>query len=240
MSVPEQTNLISDRLKQRSLLILTLLLSVCAVTYVASSFSLIFSLHTESGGLEDQTALVRKPSSRLNALNASRPVLERCRGGSKWCEDVDSALKAVYDHQNPKDCSKAKFFVYEEWPFGLGSAMGIKSGALACAIKHQRVLIILNGKHPEGWSSCPLDSMDCVFMPLTKCTREDVLRGASPDTLPTWTELNSNQEAFDKARVVALGTHILSFDRLQQLCWANACVFRSVTSLVQCLCLQRF
>mmetsp|Transcript_41749 Transcript_41749/g.69555 ORF Transcript_41749/g.69555 Transcript_41749/m.69555 type:complete len:412 (+) Transcript_41749:85-1320(+) len=195
-----------SKTKRKTLLIIAFLLSVCSVTYLLSSFALL-SINdiVPEGSTGPKALVVFKPSSRLNGFHN---VSKRCRGGSKWCEDVQSALKAVHDSQNPEDCSKAKFFVYEEWPFGLGSTMGVKSAALACAVTHQRVLVVLNGKHPEGWSSCPLESMDCVFMPLTTCSREDVLRGATPDTLPTWGSLHSNQEEFNKTRVVVLGAPI--------------------------------
>eukprot|EP00276_Gloeochaete_wittrockiana_P010782 CAMPEP_0184648108 /NCGR_PEP_ID=MMETSP0308-20130426/5186_1 /TAXON_ID=38269 /ORGANISM="Gloeochaete witrockiana, Strain SAG 46.84" /LENGTH=399 /DNA_ID=CAMNT_0027079689 /DNA_START=86 /DNA_END=1282 /DNA_ORIENTATION=+ len=95
-----------------------------------------------------------------------------CKGGAKWCEDAKEALHALWLHQNPPDCSKAKFLMYPEpeGGSGIGSSLTLKAGMLTYAIAAGRVLVPARNQWP--WGTCTHGGMDCLFMPLSWCTEE--------------------------------------------------------------------
>jgi hypothetical protein len=42
--------------------------------------------------------------------------------------------RAIYDHQNPADCSKAKFLIHSTIPSGVASIMNVETVSLLAAL----------------------------------------------------------------------------------------------------------
>lgn len=82
----------------------------------------------------------------------------------------------IWEHQNPTDCSTAKFLLYRhprlgEGSHGVGSLLHLETTALLLALNSGRVLTEIPGTfmtdHPYCGNRSTLDS--CYFEPLTHC-----------------------------------------------------------------------
>jgi hypothetical protein len=58
---------------------------------------------------------------------------------------TEEAQKLLYQHQNPENCSQARYLLWRMHGSGVGSDLHVMSAALATAITLGRVLIY----HPE-------------------------------------------------------------------------------------------
>lgn len=100
------------------------------------------------------------------------------------------AINYVQGHQNPKDCSKAKFLLTPYFNWGFGSEIHMYSVALAVAINMNRVLIMdrnnITGivrKHSKNAyqvnnTFCrdqQKEDLDCYYEPFSKCSFADVI-----------------------------------------------------------------
>lgn len=82
------------------------------------------------------------------------------------------AFRKIWQHQHPKNCNTAKFYVLRHFPAGIGSSLHVLSASLAVAMTHGRVLV-----HYEDPSFMWYDrkycrgvrSWECWFLPMTSC-----------------------------------------------------------------------
>ena len=90
------------------------------------------------------------------------------------------AQRVIWEHQNPSDCSKAKFLEYRHDVSGIGSQLHLHGQALALAMHLGRILVLPQDAqmHYYDKSFCPgEENWDCWFQPITWCkTRGDVLK----------------------------------------------------------------
>lgn len=116
-----------------------------------------------------------QPPGTLNkwSHNFSCPNQEFCDDMYPLNETLAIA-QLIHSHQNPADCSRAKYLVIErEWHSGLGSTVHIKAYSLLVALMSGRVLIDDPGIQ---WTMtfaanyCETQDWSCYFAPLTTCT----------------------------------------------------------------------
>jgi hypothetical protein len=78
----------------------------------------------------------------------------------------------IYDHQNPRDCSKANFLILtSEWHSGLGSNIHVKAWMLLVAIMTKRVLVDSPGIkwNMTNPANCAQQDWTCYFAPVSRC-----------------------------------------------------------------------
>lgn len=68
---------------------------------------------------------------------------------------LEEAIEAIYKHQHPSDCSKAKFLTNRAWEEGFGSELHVTGVGLATAMNLNRIYIMhpdqkYDGKMREG------------------------------------------------------------------------------------------
>jgi hypothetical protein len=98
-------------------------------------------------------------------------------------------LQAIWDNQNPPDCSQANYIIAHPATTGFGSVMHVEADALALALKLNRVLIRSDGIHPiHDWQTntphCKkqgVRSLECYYLPWSKCTLADAMAVAAAD-----------------------------------------------------------
>jgi hypothetical protein len=116
----------------------------------------------------------------------------RCTQDEEWCDsrhlpqDTDAVQRAIHAHQNPQDCSRARFLVLStEHSSGLGSSLHIHAYMISLAISDNRVLVIDPAVRwdyvPKGLCSCDdIEELpktckpgtvlsDCFFLPASRC-----------------------------------------------------------------------
>lgn len=129
-------------------------------------------------------------------------------------------FEAIWDHQHPKDCSKAKFAIALGWEHGFGSETHVLGVALGLAMNMDRVLIRMpsdpnakQGQYDKGdkWHSqyrfqinnqfCKdqnQTSLDCYYEPWSSCTIQDAIGNLTPKEL--WSHKHMvNQGQFSKS-----------------------------------------
>ncbi|KXZ41599.1 hypothetical protein GPECTOR_373g156 [Gonium pectorale] len=81
------------------------------------------------------------------------------------------AQREIYEHQHPKDCSKAKYLIYRVVPNGIGAVFHVAGVGLHLALDLGRVFIEAPGTFLTNTKECgdrkTLDS--CYFMPFAGC-----------------------------------------------------------------------
>jgi len=115
----------------------------------------------------------------------------------------NTAIREVWTHQHPLDCSRAKFMISSGWMGGFASVPHVEGVALAIAMELGRILL----PHPDGVvRGAPRDfgfhidhgwqvdneycrnqnttSLDCYYESWSSCTIEDALRGRSIKDIP--------------------------------------------------------
>ncbi|WIA30221.1 hypothetical protein OEZ86_000312 [Tetradesmus obliquus] len=98
--------------------------------------------------------------------------------------------RAIHAHQNPADCSKARFLIHSTIPSGVASIMNVETVSLVAALNSGRIMheeydhLLTQNGYCRG--NATLDS--CYFEPLTRCrlTREEA---AAAPTLKTVEQL---------------------------------------------------
>ena len=55
-------------------------------------------------------------------------------------------LDLIWEHQNPPNCSEAKFLISGGWPYGFGSRIHMEGWVMGIAMQLDRVFLI----HPDG------------------------------------------------------------------------------------------
>ncbi len=80
--------------------------------------------------------------------------------------------RAIHKHQNPPDCSRARYLIHEPFTaFGLGAVYYGISKSLAIAHATNRVLVIQTITKPWPLSEgCDTPGHRCFFQPETRCT----------------------------------------------------------------------
>jgi len=58
---------------------------------------------------------------------------------------LEEAIEAIYKHQHPSDCSKAKYLINRAWEQGFGSELHVTGVGLATAMNLNRIYIM----HPN-------------------------------------------------------------------------------------------
>mmetsp|Transcript_5138 Transcript_5138/g.14782 ORF Transcript_5138/g.14782 Transcript_5138/m.14782 type:complete len:436 (+) Transcript_5138:231-1538(+) len=116
----------------------------------------------------------------------SCPVWEDVLPGAWTVQDVRSgqgealhgtslAQRELFRHQNPQDCSNARFLVHKSQLSGIGSMIHQASIALAAALDTDRVMIFQNPDSHVLLSDdyCHnMKAMDvCYFLPISNCTK---------------------------------------------------------------------
>eukprot|EP01038_Epipyxis_sp_PR26KG_P011760 gene11760-15737_t len=99
------------------------------------------------------------------------------------------AIENIWRHQNPVDCSKAKFLIAEGWPQGFGSEVHILGIGLALALNMNRIYVM----NPNGplspimeldnrWqvnnsycNSIGKKTHECYYEPWTNCSIDIIL-----------------------------------------------------------------
>eukprot|EP00607_Mallomonas_marina_P003011 CAMPEP_0182435834 /NCGR_PEP_ID=MMETSP1167-20130531/77916_1 /TAXON_ID=2988 /ORGANISM="Mallomonas Sp, Strain CCMP3275" /LENGTH=128 /DNA_ID=CAMNT_0024627299 /DNA_START=196 /DNA_END=579 /DNA_ORIENTATION=+ len=106
-----------------------------------------------------------------------------------------AAMKAVWDHQHPADCSKAKFLISPGHAAGFGSQYHVEGSFLAIAMNLDRVLIA-HPVFPSSWQfenpHCQTKekkytNFDCYYEPYSSCTIQDVMSAYDPSSTSTST-----------------------------------------------------
>ena len=94
------------------------------------------------------------------------------------------ALKAIFEHQFPKNCSNVKFLVSDGFASGFGSRLHVEGLGLALALQLGRVYISRNDSHSFLWETnvnhCKQQgkfNMYCFYEEWTNCSLEDALQG---------------------------------------------------------------
>lgn len=121
---------------------------------------------TAAAGNQTQQTASALPVWKRHYLLANDPVqLELCSStqiprawrasrsaaqGSLQLPGTAAVQPLIYAHQNPRDCSKARFLVYQHpGHLGLGALMDYLADALAWAISEDRVLLL---DYPSSWT----------------------------------------------------------------------------------------
>ena len=98
---------------------------------------------------------------------------------------TELALEKIWEHQHPKDCSKVKFLISNNWAAGFGSEFHVFGAALGLSMNLGRVFL----QHPYvlpylKWQTnttfCARQSpirrgLECYFEPWSSCTIFDAL-----------------------------------------------------------------
>lgn len=111
----------------------------------------------------------------------------------EWCDtpynDTLAVQTAIHAAQNPASCDTARILVItEEWPSGLGSTLAIHAYTLALALSDNRVIVRAPSQGwpfappsmcgcdrvgkpcvPGGEPSTVVSSLDCLFVPVSRC-----------------------------------------------------------------------
>lgn len=174
-------------------------------------FSLLMSAYSKNGKLgKTERSLIdnpmhhawRPPQSWYDQQNwvSTFPTCEAEH--VEWCdssystEETEQVQREIHRHQNPSNCSDARFLVVaKEWKAGLGSALHMHAFLLSLALSDDRVLVIdpdLGWDFaPQGMCSCDkieepktclphsiLSNKDCFFMPTSHCMPPDSWKDA--------------------------------------------------------------
>eukprot|EP00933_Yihiella_yeosuensis_P027004 TRINITY_DN2094_c2_g1_i1.p1 TRINITY_DN2094_c2_g1~~TRINITY_DN2094_c2_g1_i1.p1 ORF type:complete len:168 (+),score=22.74 TRINITY_DN2094_c2_g1_i1:219-722(+) len=107
-------------------------------------------------------------------VGVRRPEHKADLYGTGW------AQQTIWNHQNPPDCSRAKFLVFPTVRSGIGSNLHVLGQGLAYAMSLGRILVLPAQDPGNGYfdaSFCPgKASWECYFLPLTHCpVKGDVL-----------------------------------------------------------------
>eukprot|EP00607_Mallomonas_marina_P001628 CAMPEP_0182432012 /NCGR_PEP_ID=MMETSP1167-20130531/53324_1 /TAXON_ID=2988 /ORGANISM="Mallomonas Sp, Strain CCMP3275" /LENGTH=421 /DNA_ID=CAMNT_0024619029 /DNA_START=196 /DNA_END=1461 /DNA_ORIENTATION=- len=103
-----------------------------------------------------------------------------------------AAMKAVWDHQHPKNCSTAKFLISGGHAAGFGSQYHVEGSFLAIAMNLGRVLLphpIFPHQWPFKNSFCREfhhTNFHCYYEPYSSCTYEDVIASYERGRPFTW------------------------------------------------------
>jgi len=84
----------------------------------------------------------------------------------------------IWKNQNPADCRKAKYLITEFFHSGFGSEHHVNTVVLGIALEENRVLLLKDDLghlryENKFCSDQNARSMDCYFLPWSKCTLED-------------------------------------------------------------------
>ena len=107
----------------------------------------------------------------------------------------EDAMEAIWKHQHPEDCSKAKFLISGGFESGFGSEFHVIGVGLALAMNMGRVYIMFpdgqnqltDKMHSNNRFQVDIDfcrkqnkfSLECYYEPWTQCTIEDALKGST-------------------------------------------------------------
>jgi hypothetical protein len=104
---------------------------------------------------------------------------------------LEEAIEAVYKHQHPADCSKAKFLISGMYESGFGSELHVIGVGLATAMNLNRVYIMNPHRKMDSINHWQVDvpfchkqgkhklNRDCYFEPWSNCTIHDALGSRS-------------------------------------------------------------
>jgi len=104
---------------------------------------------------------------------------------------LEEAIEAVYKHQHPADCSKAKFLISGMYESGFGSELHVIGVGLAAAMNLNRVYIMNPHRKMDSMNHWPVDvpfchkqgkdklNLDCYYEPWSNCTIHDALGSRS-------------------------------------------------------------
>ena len=125
----------------------------------------------------------------------------------EWCDEnytnttTLAVQTAIHAAQNPPSCDSARLLIItDEWPSGLGSTLAIHAYTLALALSDNRVVVRVP---TQGWPFAPpslcqcdrvgtpcvpggyasathVSSLDCLFIPASKCGLPSDWRSAPP------------------------------------------------------------
>lgn len=92
------------------------------------------------------------------------------------------AMEAIWQNQNPPDCSTANYFIAESWYQGFGSEVHVLGVGLAIAVATNRVFL-QDPKDFRDWRikvpHCEKQNKknsECYYQPWSKCTIEDAYK----------------------------------------------------------------
>jgi len=132
-------------------------------------------------------------SSEIDAFGLWKGLHQNCNLKSGDCETLfgfKKAISIVFQHQNPSDCSAAKFMITQDRPAGIGSSFSVLGDSLMAAIDSGRVLL-LNTNFFDSFRSATLtdekpfyfnnrfclgqnkSNIDCYFLPWSNCSLAD-------------------------------------------------------------------
>ena len=94
-------------------------------------------------------------------------------------------MDALWKHQNPEDCSKAKFMIAGDWEEGFGSEIHVLGAGMAAAVAMGRVYVMTKRDKAVSHSFWQVDTEhcraqgntknhECYFEPWTHCTEEEI------------------------------------------------------------------
>jgi hypothetical protein len=109
-------------------------------------------------------------------------------------------MEAIWKHQHPEDCSKAKFLIGGVFATGFGSEFHVLGAGMALAMKLNRVYLLLTDASDSGLEDKMAStnrfqvdieycrnqsklSLDCYYEPWSSCTLQDALQGTSLSNL---------------------------------------------------------
>lgn len=133
----------------------------------------------------------------------AKPIGASYSGGS-MLPHTSRVQQVIWEHQNPADCSKAKFLLYShpglkgEGSHGVGSVLHLETVMLLLALNSGRVLVEVPGTyltdHPYCGNRTTLDS--CYFQPLSHCK-------VTPEQITAAYTLNATAGSSDQALFLA-------------------------------------
>jgi hypothetical protein len=87
-------------------------------------------------------------------------------------------MELIWQNQNPEDCRKARYLIVEPWQAGFGSEYHVYTVGLGIALQLNRVLLVRDDVtrwqyNLDFCKSQKLRTMECYYLPWSKCTLED-------------------------------------------------------------------
>lgn len=121
----------------------------------------------------------------------------------------EEMLEIIWNNQNPKNCSEAKFLISGGWPYGFGSRIHMEGLGLGIALQMGRVYL----DHPDGdnifWETSNTycnnpehydQTMKCFYQPFSsRCTMADAIRNTGDVNQLATVFLSTFKEAFESA-----------------------------------------